>query len=63
MSGSAEEPSVVITASPHSQPAVLMLARACIALARLQLAEKEASSGEKPRSDDAPSPAEEQGRE
>jgi hypothetical protein len=49
MSGSAEEPSVEITASPHAQPAVLMLARACIALARLQLTEEK-----KPRSTQPP---------
>lgn len=52
MFGSAEEPNVEITASPHTQPAVLMLARACIALARLQLAEEKKGKGDK-----APAPS------
>lgn len=49
MSGSAEEPSVVITATPHVQPAVLALARACITLARLQKAEEKSQSTKRRR--------------
>lgn len=63
MSGSAEEPNVVITASPHAQPAVLTLARACIALARLQLAEEKAPRSKEPRSDHKAAPVEEQSHE
>lgn len=63
MPGSAEEPNVVITASPHVQPAVLTLARACIALARLQLAEEKAAKRANTRKQVGDGPAEEQGGE
>jgi hypothetical protein len=63
MSGSAEEPSVVITATPHVQPAVLTLARVCIALARLQLAEEERSQSAKVRQGGGDGSTEEQGHE
>lgn len=63
MSGSAEEPNVVITASPHVQPAVLTLARACIALARLQLAEEKKSPSAKVREGGGDALTEEQSHE
>lgn len=63
MSGSAEEPNVVITATPHVQPAVLTLARACIALARLQLAEEKKPQSAKVREGGGDGSAEEQGHE